>query len=75
MNEILNEFAKKFEEDGIGKPFQGEIIVTIPELRFGKSTDENGEKFYMINRHNNIVYKFRNEKQLETIFKFITKGI
>lgn len=76
MDEILKQFVRKFEEEGIRREFKGTPIVTIPNLTFGKNVDENGEEtYYMINSSNRIVYKFKNEEQARTIAEFITKGI
>lgn len=76
MEEILRQFARQFEEEGIGQEFKGTKIVTIPNLTFGKNVDENGEEtYYMINSSKRIVYKFKNAEQATTIAKFITKGI
>ena len=74
MTEFLKYLSEQFENEGLGHPFEGEIIASIP-LSLGKSKDENGnELFFMVNKYNQIVYQFKDEYQAKAIFEMVLTG-
>lgn len=74
MGKLLERLKEGYRKEGIGEPFEGEIVDTL-ECLYGTEENDNGEiEGWLVSRDGKKL-RFITEKQFELIKNFTLKGV